>query len=44
LTQIQTPKDDGTETTAVDELASWDEQSINVGDWESGADYTKYMA
>ena len=44
MTQISTGKDDGTETAAPDELASWDELSINVGDWENGSDYTKYMA
>ena len=46
LTQIKTgkPNDDGTETAAPDELASWDELSIDVGDWENGSDYTKFMA
>ena len=46
LTQINTGKaaDDGTETQAPDELASWDELSIDVGDWENGSEYTKFMA
>lgn len=44
LTQINKPQDDGTETAAPDELASWDELSIDVGNWENGSDYTKYMA